>query len=339
MKKCRMFATILDKFFPRNSVDLVVGSNSVYVLSTGDSASLAYILEPHLRTLGLTVLPIQDHKTGTPQPHVICSTVVITRYLEPQWLSTLRRFKEEGGRIIYFMDDDLLDPEVTRDLPSRYAHKIRKFAASKRAFLEQYCDEFWVSSPYLATKYAHLNATVLQPRPGANVFGQSSSVTVCYHGTASHSAELVWLPPIVSAVQKNVNNAHFEVFGDHQVNKKYRDIPRVSVLHPMSWQNYLAYTATVRRDIALAPLLPQPFNKGRGPTKFFDFVRMGAVGLYTDVSPYRDFVRDGVDGILLANDPDAWVSAISQLAREPERRQALVAAARTRAVELAQKKI
>jgi glycosyltransferase involved in cell wall biosynthesis len=334
-----MFATLLDKFLPRCTVDLFVGGDSVYVLSNGDSASLAYILEPHLRTLRLSVLPIRGHKGGTPQPPVTCSTVVITRYVEPHWLPALRRFKEQGGRIIYFMDDDLLDPDVTRDLPSRYAHKIRKYAASKRTFLEQYCDEFWVSSPYLAFKYAHLNATVLHPRPDPDVFGQSSSVTVCYHGTASHAAELAWLPPIISAVQKNMEDAHFEVFGDHQVNKKYRDIPRVSVLHPMSWQNYLAYTGTVRRDIALAPLLPQPFNKGRGPTKFFDFVRMGAVGLYTDVPPYRDFVRNGVDGILLSNEPNAWINAISELAREPARRQAMAAAARTRAVELAQKQI
>lgn len=36
--------------------------------------------------------------------------------------------------------------------------------------------------------------------------------------------------------------ASFEIFGEHEIYKLYRDLPRVSVLHPMSWQNYLAYT-------------------------------------------------------------------------------------------------
>lgn len=332
-----MFGTLFDKFRSNRRNDFVAGGNAICVLSTGDSASLAYILEPYLKSLGSPLLRVQSNGVARSREAVACTTIVITRYLPSAWLPQIRRFKDHGGKVIYFMDDDLLDPAVTRDLPKLYAGKIRKLASSNREFFEQTCDQFWVSSLYLAQKYAHLNVKILEPRPMPEVLAQKPGVTVCYHGTASHVAELAWLPEIVSAVQEKVAHAQFEIFGDHQVNRVYRNIRRVAILHPMSWTNYLAYTSSVRRDIALAPLLPQPFNKGRGPTKFFDFVRMGAVGLYTDVPPYRGFVRDGVDGILLPNKPEAWVSAIVDLASDPIRRQAMATAARMRAVELGQK--
>lgn len=330
-----MFATLFNNLLPRHKIDFARGENSVCVLSTGDSASIKYILEPYLRNLGLSVQYIASRPQPSFQNSFNCSLLVIARYIDSAWQPALQRFRKDGGRIIYFMDDDLLDPTVTKSLPKHYAKKIWDLAASKREFLEKNCQEFWVSSPYLARKYAHLNIKLLELRPPVEIFSRHPSVTVCYHGTASHVEELAWLPPIISAVNASREEVHFEIFGDHQINKKYRNISRVSVIHPMSWQNYLAYTASVRRDIALAPLLPHPFNKGRGATKFFDFVRMGAVGIYSNVSPYRDFVRDGVDGILLPNCSSAWISAIIELSRDSERRNAMANAARERAVELA----
>jgi len=109
----------------------------------------------------------------------------------------------------------------------------------------------------------------------------------------------------------------------------------VSVVHPMSWSNYLAYTGSVLRDIGLAPLLPDPFNAARGPTKFFDFARMNAMGIYSDVEPYRSFVRNGVDGVLLDNDPVIWVRTIRELADQPSRRRQMAEAARQRALAMA----
>ena len=49
--------------------------------------------------------------------------------------------------------------------------------------------------------------------------------------------------------------------------------------------------------------------------KFYDYARMGAAGIYTDVEPYRGFVRDGVDGLLLPNEPARWIDAIAGLAQ------------------------
>ncbi len=141
--------------------------------------------------------------------------------------------------------------------------------------------------------------------------------------------------PVVREVLERAPESMFEIFGTAPVNRLYRGMPRVAVLHPMSWANYLAYSSAAPLDIGLAPLLPGGFNAARGHTKFFDFVRCGAVGIYSNVEPYASFVRDGVDGLLLPNEPAVWRDAILHLVRDDDRRRGMATAARERAWALA----
>ncbi|MFC3459223.1 hypothetical protein [Massilia haematophila] len=306
------------------------------IFSKGESASINYLLRPYLEAKGLradivdpeSVAPCQLAAAG-------CRVLIISRYLTKAWIPELFSFKSVGGRIIYFMDDDLMDRSVLIDLPAAYARKIKRLASDHFELLTKLCSEFWVGSPYLAEKYWQWSPTVLDPRPSHAEMRKIEATTVCYHGTASHQGELKWLAPILGEVLTQNAKIALELFGDNAVNKLYRDFPRVSVLHPMNWANYLEYTRVIYRDIGLAPLLSEEFNKGRGPTKFFDYVRMGAVGLYTNVAPYRGFVRHGIDGLLLPNEPGAWKEAISMLAEDKTLRLKMAAAAKERATQMA----
>jgi hypothetical protein len=306
------------------------------ILSSGDNASLRYLLIPHLAAKGVT--PACVNPAIIAAQNLIgsdCSVLIICRYLPVKWISVLRAFRKSGGRVIYFMDDDLMDPAALIGLPSDYVRRIRGQATKQSEVLNSLCDEFWVGSPYLAEKYKKWAPTVLSPRASVDEIRGRVNTSICYHGTASHQSELEWLVPVVESVVTGAPDVSFEVFGDHKVNRLYRDMPRVAVLHPMGWTNYLSYTGGVHRDIALAPLLSHPFNAARGPTKFFDFTRMGAVGVYTDVPPYRGFVRDGVDGVLIPNDPAVWVRTIRDLIGDADRRTRMSIAARDRATEAA----
>lgn len=325
----------LSSVFPGH-VDIRVGTKAdgVCLLSQTENASIAYLLEGHIAKREFGRVRRVDPALRSPG-RVACSTVIVVRYLPKAWREPLRQFKNAGGKIIYFMDDDLMDRSAAYELPERYAKKILRFATSQRRTIEALCDEFWVSSEFLAQKYAGWSPDVLVARPAMDKLAKRVTTTVCYHGTASHTTELKWLVDVISRLQSTELTTRFEVFGNADVNRLFRDISRVAVLHPMSWPNYLEFTRSVTRDIALAPLLPQPFNAGRGPTKFFDFARMDAVGIYTDVEPYKSFVRDGVDGILLPNDPELWVKTIVELAADKPRRTRMAQAARERALEMA----
>jgi len=274
----------------------------VAILAGGMNASIAYLIEPFLAAKGQSATCI-DTNNAPPQhfDRFGFSAVVIVRYLPCQWKKSLRDFRSKGGSVIYFMDDDLMDPAILVGLPTAYAKKIRAQAIWQRKMLEALCTEFWVSSPYLAEKYREWKPEMLTPQPTMATLLSVSATTICYHGTSSHFAEIEWLVPIIAAVQMCKLDTRFEVFGDHAVNKMYRDISGVAILHP---------------------------------TKFFDFVRMGAVGIYTDIEPYRGFIRNGVDGILLENDPDLWVRTITMLAGDESLRHRMVESARQRALEM-----
>lgn len=303
--------------------------------TTTQNASISYLIAPYMAA---QARPFSLIDTSAKPPIEFASstftTVVIVRYLPGAWVKPVKRFHANGGKLVYFMDDDLMDPQACVELPKDYAKKIQLLATAHKPLLEQLCSEFWVSSDYLANKYSSWQPKVIKPSASAADLAQHRRVSVCYHGTASHKAELEWLAPIINSIHGSQPHLCFEVSGDQSVNRLYRDIPRVAVFHPMSWPNYLAHTSGSRQDIALAPLLTSAFNAGRGPTKFFDFARMGAVGIYTDVEPYRGFIRHSVDGLLLANDPQIWVNTITELSNDAPRRSEMARAARERALNM-----
>jgi len=73
--------------------------------------------------------------------------------------------------------------------------------------------------------------------------------------------------------------------------------------------------------------LPSQFNAARGATKWMDYARMGAVGVFTDAPAYQDCVRHGVTGLLLPNESEVWVQNILDLVNNTELREQMRIAA------------
>jgi hypothetical protein len=258
--------------------------------------------------------------------------VVIVRYLTPAWCAAIEARREQLAGVVYFMDDDLWDRGAWGGLSREYRGRLNARAFRYRAWIQRHCTALWVGTEALAAKYAAWSPRVIALAPGPDLLAQVDAVQVAYHGTASHGAEIEWLHPVMAEVLARCPQVHFELFGDKRVAALYRELPRVAVLHPMRWPNYLAYSSATRRQIGLAPLLPTPFNAARGAVKFFDFARMGAVGVYSARPPYQGFVHDGIDGLLLPDEPARWVDALVALAGDRARLQAMAAAARQRAL-------
>lgn len=308
-----------------------------YVLSEGRTATTDYFLFPHLESLGFLPKLLDTSAPPSQAPvQTEHSLVVISRYLPLAWRGVLGALRSGGSKVVYFMDDDLFDVRVLRDLPWRYRWKILRLAISQQRCLKELCTEFWVSTPYLAKKYSDLNPRLINAAPPPELIHRPSPlIHICYHATASHRQEIAWLADVMQRVQSRTEHTHFELFGGMEVKRHYRGIPRVSILHAMRWPEYLSWSGTVSRDIALAPLLPGGFNIGRGPTKFFDYARLGASGIYSDVTPYKGFIRDGVDGVLVGNDPEQWAERIIELAGDAAKRRRIAALARDRVLGVA----
>ncbi len=66
---------------------------------------------------------------------------------------------------IYVMDDDLLDWRPLLDIPFPYAFRLWRKVVRHRARILSSCSELWVSTPYLAQKYAAWNPRLVVPVP------------------------------------------------------------------------------------------------------------------------------------------------------------------------------
>lgn len=297
----------------------------VLVLSEGENPSLAFFVRPLLLANGLEC-HLADLHAPLPTDANGWDAAVVIRYLPSRWEKPLAALRRAGKPVAYFMDDDLMDRGAQAGLPLRYRLKIERYACLRRSAIESLCNDFWVSTPYLAEKYRAWNPSVL---PAYAPLAETA-VSICYHGTASHAAEQEWLHALVQQLQARSQCTQFSIVGDARLNRRFRSIPRVSVLHPMSWPAYLAHTSAYPCDIALAPLLPGAFNAARGATKILDFVRMGAAGIFADTAPYNAVIRHNVDGLLLPMQHDAWLENILALVDDVPRRQRLAEAAAAR---------
>jgi glycosyltransferase involved in cell wall biosynthesis len=218
------------------------------------------------------------------------------------------------------MDDDIPAALRAPELPLGYAMKTAWRYARSRRLLSRICSEVWLSTPELMQRYAGSSPRLLEPEYVAPQALKKKTLVYFYHGSWAHRREIEWLVPIVKLVQEAIPDAWFEIMGTDRVKHLFRGIPRVRVVHPMPWKDYLAYAGTVQYQIGLAPCFDTDFNRARSHSKMFDITRLGAAGIYSNVIPYAEKVIHCKTGLLCDNDPDKWVAAITLLLKNQDLR-------------------
>lgn len=254
------------------------------------------------------------------------ATVIFVRYIPNTWKRLISKERSRLANVIYFMDDDLWDLNVTSGLPWQYRVKLAMYATYHQKWLKTMGAQIWLSTPWLINKYQNSNPRLVTPKPifdSSSTFGgqPSNQIRIFYHGSASHRSEIIWLQPIIKEVLKQDDHVTFEIIGDQKVNRLYRILERCTIVNPMKWPSYKAFISQQGRHIGLAPSLPLPFNHARSYTKFFDVTASGAVGIYAKPGPCENIISHGQDGILLNMNPSEWIDAILELAQNQSLRQ------------------
>ena len=93
--------------------------------------------------------------------------------------------------------------------------------------------------------------------------------------------------------------------------------------YPVNWETFFLDTSIDKVDIVLNPIFNSNFNNFRSPTKFFDITRLQAVGIYSNLKPFSDFINNNHDGILLDNNIDNWIEKICFLLDNADQREKL----------------
>lgn len=81
----------------------------------------------------------------------------------------------------------------------------------------------------------------------------------------------------------------------------------------MPLEKYNDFMRKNRFDIGFAPLEDNIFNNRKYFNKYYEYSKVGIMGMYSDCKPFTYAVTNGKNGILVSNNVDAWYKAIEKI--------------------------
>jgi processive 1,2-diacylglycerol beta-glucosyltransferase len=278
------------------------------------------------QALGWKVIPGQERGDTIFPERVREADVVLIQRDFPRFFPACRRVLKEarqaGKPVLYDLDDLLIA------LPPNHPNR-RDYEDALGGILYTILtvDQVIVSSPLLReillpfqprtsvwpTVLPDAIWTVKPPQ----LSKQESPLKIGYMGGTSHVPDLALIISPLQQVMETIDRSvelHFWGCPPPDELKSY-----APVYHPGldKYADFAAmFSATAQADIWLAPLSDGLFNRCKSPIKCWEYSAVGGVGVYSDIDPYRAVVRYGENGFL-ADTPEAWVTAITQLAADP----------------------
>ena len=237
--------------------------------------------------------------------------VILVRMPDSRWARVLEAASDKLQEVIWLIDDDVFAAREDTWLPEDYRLRLlADYLRFKRAF-EPIIDRIWASTAFVASRFPADLVEVRPPRPIAKA-PSKRLVTLFYHGTGAHRREHAFLLPILQEVQSRLDYTVVEVTGDYQLYRMFSSVPRLRVLHPMAWPDYLVHLRSGRYDIGLVPLLDTPFNRARSGVKALEIASIGATGLLSRRLPYLEYAH--LPGMhLVGDDAQEGVNRIVEL--------------------------
>jgi len=265
--------------------------------------------------------------------------ILICRSLNGYWLSWLESNRRQMASIRYLIDDDIPAAALDPRLPESYRRRMRHIAVNLQPRLLSLADEVIACSDGLAKQYSRLHESVSVLTPSLIVTPTAPRLNACpskigFYGSRAHLADLEVITPALVDLHGSHDTLTFEIMlGDYSP-RQLQSLNRVNTPKPLSWRAFQRYRSRQSVHIGLTPMIDTPFNAGKSHIKFLDNAIMGSVGIYSLCSPYRHIIEDGVDGLLVDNQPGAWKTAIQRLLEQPEEARMMARNAARKALEL-----
>src|SRR5205085_3810479 len=134
-------------------------------------------------------------------------------------------------------------------LPAEYRLRLLSgYVTFKRSFA-RLIDRVWASTPIIAQRFPPERVELRPPRALVLKRARARWLSIFYHGTGAHRSEHAFLLPILQEVQRRSQQTVIEVVGDHALYRMFSSVPRLRVIHPMCWPDYLAHLQSGRYDI------------------------------------------------------------------------------------------
>jgi GT2 family glycosyltransferase/glycosyltransferase involved in cell wall biosynthesis len=254
-------------------------------------------------------------------------------------------FKAAGGRLVYEIDDDLLDVAGMQERDYKgdanlLAKRVLEYATA--------ADVITVSTENLAnvlSKFQH--KIVLVPNyidcdlwhcdgqhPKAKTSApkkHDTQIRIGYVGTPTHLGDMQMISDAMKAVKTLYGDRiDIEVIG--AFHKQTPLFGRATALpRDSSYPNFVDWLQqVVDWDICVIPLVDNSFNRSKSNLKFVECAMLDAAIVCSDNEEYRRVARDGENCLLVENETNAWFDAICRLVEDADLRARLARNARSK---------
>lgn len=231
-----------------------------------------------------------------------------------------RALKKAGKRIVYVIDDDLLNVPRTLVSGAYYAQEETRACISA---LMEISDAILSPSPVLLDKYARGRQGILLEEPAIDPVPYTpresgTPVKIGFAGSVDRTGDIeqILRESLLRIRDEYAERVKFVFFGavpSFAAELKARCIPYCD--------SYDAYRDTLnglKMDIGLAPMPDNDFYACKHYNKFIEYAAAGIVGVFSNVRPY-DRIREKFGWpVMCGNTAEEWIGAIRQLLDHPE---------------------
>ena len=216
--------------------------------------------------------------------------------------------------LVYVLDDDLLNPPDY--VSSAKYYKIPSIHNNILKIMKN-CDTFLTPSPVLLKKYgSNCKNAFLIDEPSLNVVTEkkkNNKVKIGFAGSIDRAQDIneIIEDSLKEIIQKYDDSIEIEFMGakPNIVNEYYlKYIP-----YQDGYKKYTEVVGELNWDIGLAPMPLSPFHECKYFNKYVEYASFGIVGIYTNCKPYIFGIKDKENGLLVNNNKNEWVDALSLL--------------------------
>ena len=227
-----------------------------------------------------------------------------------------REWRRAGKYLIYVLDDDLLNvPQGISSAAFYHRKNVRKNIRT----LMQLCHCMLSPSPLLLEKYgATFERTLRMEEPSlfsapATSQERNDRVRIGFAGSVDRAGDvdLILSTTIRRLLARYGDRISIEFFGAQPAIAE--ECGLTTIPYCDSYDAYRERMQSLAWDIGLAPMPDSEFHRYKHYNKFIEYSACGIVGIYSNVPPYRDAIRHGVDGWLCDNTTDAFFDALCRL--------------------------
>lgn len=257
-----------------------------------------------------------------------------------QWLPV---WKAAGGKLLYEIDDDLLDGGGLRT--RHYSGNVDATVAKVR-YLAIHADMVHVSTLPLAERLKPYNKhiRVIPNALDADLWRLSiprvhnqrafcrspdGRIRIGYIGTPTHDEDLDLITKAMCSIEAKYGSAvEVEVIGGFQ-NRTPTFGKRVGLPKENCYPQFVRWLHDrVHWDIGIIPLAETDFNKSKSYLKFLEYAALNMAIVVSDVPTYSPIARHEENCLIATNNSDDWVRQLSRLIDDKSLRDQLSIAAR-----------